>query len=54
MKDVAQPARVALSGRAASPALHDVMAVLGQPCALARLRRGAALAREAAGAQAPG
>ncbi|MCC6213496.1 MAG: glutamate--tRNA ligase [Polyangiaceae bacterium] len=54
LKDVAQPARVSLSGRTASPALHDVMAVLGRARALARLRHGATLAREAAAARAPG
>lgn len=44
MKDVAQPARVALSGRSASPGLFDVMAVLGKERSLARLNRGAELA----------
>jgi glutamyl-tRNA synthetase len=38
MKDVAQPARVAITGRAASPGLFDVMAVLGRARTLARLR----------------
>jgi glutamyl-tRNA synthetase len=38
MKDVAQPARVALTGRTASPGLFDVIAVLGRSAALARLR----------------
>jgi glutamyl-tRNA synthetase len=38
MKDVAQPARVALTGRVASPGLFDVIAVLGRARALARLR----------------
>ena len=37
MKDVAQPARVALTGRTASPGLFDVIAVLGRARALARL-----------------
>ena len=41
MKDVAQPARVALTGRAASPGLFDVIAVLGRARALARLRTAA-------------
>jgi glutamyl-tRNA synthetase len=41
MKDVAQPARVALTGRTASPGLFDVIAVLGRDRALARLRRAA-------------
>ena len=30
MKDIAQPARVALTGRTASPGLFDVIAVLGR------------------------
>ena len=38
MKDIAQPARVALTGRSASPGLFDVIAVLGRARALARLR----------------
>ncbi|MDP9000465.1 MAG: glutamate--tRNA ligase [Myxococcota bacterium] len=38
IKDVAQPARVALTGRTASPGLFDVIAVLGRDRALARLR----------------
>jgi glutamyl-tRNA synthetase len=41
MKDVAQPARVALTGRAASPGLFDVIAVLGRDRAVARLRAAA-------------
>jgi glutamyl-tRNA synthetase len=43
MKDVAQPARVALTGRSASPPLFEVMAVLGKERALARLRRAPSL-----------
>jgi glutamyl-tRNA synthetase len=38
MKDVAQPARVALTGRSASPGLFDVIAALGRERAVARLR----------------
>jgi glutamyl-tRNA synthetase len=38
IKDVAQPARVALTGRTASPGLYDVIAVLGTERSLARLR----------------
>jgi glutamyl-tRNA synthetase len=38
IKDVAQPARVALTGRTASPGLYDVIAVLGKARAVARLR----------------
>ena len=41
MKDVAQPARVALTGRTASPPLFDVMVVLGKQRSLARLRQAA-------------
>jgi glutamyl-tRNA synthetase len=41
IKDVAQAARVALTGRTASPGLFDVIAVLGRERTLARLRRGA-------------
>jgi glutamyl-tRNA synthetase len=42
---VAQPARVALTGRAASPGLFEVMEVLGKETCLARLRAGAERAR---------
>jgi glutamyl-tRNA synthetase len=41
MKDVAQPARVALTGRSASPGLFDVIAALGRDRVLARLTAGA-------------
>ena len=41
MKDLAQPARVALTGRTNSPPLFDVMTVLGRERSLARLARGA-------------
>ena len=41
MKDVAQAARVALTGRSASPPLFEVMAVLGKERSLARLAQGA-------------
>jgi glutamyl-tRNA synthetase len=44
LKDVAQPARVALTGRSASPGLHEVLEVLGKERALARLDHGIALA----------
>jgi len=40
-KDIAQAARVALTGRTASPALHQVMVVLGKDASLARLARAA-------------
>jgi len=45
MKDVAQPMRVALTGRTASPGLFDVMVVLGKDVALARLDRGIRIAQ---------
>ena len=38
LKDIAQPARVALTGRSASPGLFEVMEVLGKERTLARLR----------------
>ncbi len=44
IKDVAQPARVALTGRTASPGLYQVLAVLGRDASLARLARGAEIA----------
>jgi glutamyl-tRNA synthetase len=37
MKTVAQPLRVALTGRSASPGLYDVLVVLGRELSLARL-----------------
>jgi glutamyl-tRNA synthetase len=43
LKHFAQAARVALTGRAASPPLFEVMAVLGREKSLARLARGAEL-----------
>jgi glutamyl-tRNA synthetase len=39
MKDVAQPVRVALSGRTASPGLYEVLAWLGKERSLSRLDR---------------
>ncbi len=44
MKDVAQPVRVALTGRKASPGLFDVMVVLGRAATLDRLDRGIRIA----------
>jgi glutamyl-tRNA synthetase len=41
IKDVAQPARVALTGRTASPGLFEVIEALGRPRAALRLRAGA-------------
>ena len=40
MKDVAQPARVALTGRGVSPGIYEVLAVLGKDESLARIDRG--------------
>jgi len=48
IKDVAQPARVALTGRTASPGLYEVIDVLGRDKSVARLRRGAAKASSTA------
>jgi len=47
MKDVAQGARVALTGRTATPGLFQVIVVLGKARAVARLRAGAAAAKGA-------
>jgi glutamyl-tRNA synthetase len=44
MKVVAQPARVAMTGRTRSPGLFEVMEVLGKERTLARLRSGAQIA----------
>jgi glutamyl-tRNA synthetase len=44
MKDFAQAARVALTGRSASPGLFQVMAILGRERSLARLTRGIEIA----------
>jgi glutamyl-tRNA synthetase len=40
-KDIAQPARVALTGRGASPSLHQVLAALGKSASIARLTKAA-------------
>ncbi len=45
LQDVAQPARVALTGRKASPGLFEVMEVLGRERTLTGLRAGAQQAR---------
>jgi glutamyl-tRNA synthetase len=45
LKDIAQPARVALTGRSATPGLFEVMEVLGKERTLARLEQGATRAR---------
>ena len=47
MKVVAQPARVAMTGRTRSPGLFEVMEVLGKDKTLARLRTGAEIAAAA-------
>ncbi len=47
MKHIAQPARVALTGRTASPSLYQVMFVLGRDASLARLDRAVARAEKA-------
>lgn len=47
MKVYAQPTRVALSGRTASPGLYEVMVVLGRELSLQRLRDGAERAQKA-------
>jgi glutamyl-tRNA synthetase len=45
MKVVAQPVRVALTGRTASPGLYEVAALLGKDRTVARLEAAAARAR---------
>jgi glutamyl-tRNA synthetase len=45
MKVLAQPVRVALSGRSASPGLFEVAALLGKERAVARLTSAVAIAR---------
>jgi glutamyl-tRNA synthetase len=44
IKEVAQPLRVALTGRTASPPLFDVLEFLGREASLGRIEAGAALA----------
>jgi glutamyl-tRNA synthetase len=51
IKTVAQPARVALTGRTASPGLYEMMAVLGREVTVFRLRAGAEMARAGGAAQ---
>lgn len=46
MKDIAQPARVALSGRSVSPGIYEVLAVLGQEESLERLRHAISIAQD--------
>jgi len=45
LKAVAQPIRVAITGRTVSPGLFDVISLVGQEQAVSRLRRAAALCR---------
>jgi glutamyl-tRNA synthetase len=45
MKDIAQPVRVALTGRSASPPLFEVMTVLGKARSLSRLGRAVEIAQ---------
>jgi glutamyl-tRNA synthetase len=47
MKQVAQPARVAMTGRTRSPGLFEVMEVLGKPKTVERLRAAAGVASSA-------
>jgi glutamyl-tRNA synthetase len=47
MKDFAQAARVALTGRGAAPGLFEIMAVLGRELSVRRLRDGQARAERA-------
>jgi len=47
IKDVAQPARVALSGKTVSPGIYETIFVLGRETALKRLRSGAERAERA-------
>jgi len=48
LKQVAQPARVAVTGRSASPGLFEVMEVLGRDRTLNRLKEGARIAARVA------
>ncbi len=50
IKDVAQAARVSLTGKSQSPGLYEVLEVLGKDRSLARLEAGAAMASKPAGA----
>mgnify|MGYP005842662985 CR=1 FL=1 len=46
---IAQPVRVALSGRTASPGIYEIMAILGRDRVLARLRKAIAFIKEVQG-----
>jgi glutamyl-tRNA synthetase len=45
MKAIAQPARVSITGKTASPGLFEILAVLGRDTSIARLRAGIETAR---------
>src|SRR5262249_28072624 len=53
IKDVAQPARVALTGRSVSPGIYETIDVLGRDLSVSRLRAGAQRARAGAQVAAP-
>jgi glutamyl-tRNA synthetase len=53
IKDVAQPARVALTGRSVSPGLYEMIDALGKERTVQRLREGAARATSNAAAVSP-
>jgi glutamyl-tRNA synthetase len=53
IKDVAQPARVALTGRSVSPGIYETIDVLGRDLSVSRLRAGAQRARQGAQVTAP-
>jgi glutamyl-tRNA synthetase len=48
LKDVAQPARVAVTGRAASPGLFEVLEILGKERSLARIDRAVSMIKTGA------
>jgi len=50
IKDIAQPARVSLTGKSQSPGLYEVLEVLGRDRSLARLEAGVAMASRPASA----
>jgi glutamyl-tRNA synthetase len=52
MKDLAQPVRVALTGRTATPGLFEVAELLGREACVARLERAASLSTQGASATA--
>jgi glutamyl-tRNA synthetase len=50
---IAQPVRVALSGRAASPGIYEIMAIIGRERVLSRLKKAIAFIETAKGEAAP-